>query len=276
MKNEIKALTGLRGIAAVYVAIGHIILNYASSIKYNGWKRTSLPQELLDNFSRHGYLAVVVFFVLSAFVLTLSNRFVFSTGVTTENFKIFMVKRVVRIFPIYIVNITAFYILFRNDFSIPQLIINYSLLHTFWDDSFYINPVSWSLSAEWIAYLIFPFMCFYLINIKPKYYRIIYVIVSILFICLLIQKKMPSNLFHLFLCFDCYIIGILCFQVYSSNEKLIKWSSNNIIIISLLLISLLFVKSSEVLYFILTPLLILGILKTNLISRFLSTKPIVF
>ena len=57
--SEVRALTGLRGVAALYVVLHHFFSPYSS---------TNLPQSLLA----HGYLAVDLFFTLSGFVMALN------------------------------------------------------------------------------------------------------------------------------------------------------------------------------------------------------------
>jgi|GEM_PF-3950304 len=61
---EIKSLTGLRGIAAVYVMPFH-------------FKFSNFTSEFIKQFFDHGYLAVDIFFVLGGFIMVLTYKSLF-------------------------------------------------------------------------------------------------------------------------------------------------------------------------------------------------------
>lgn len=95
-KNQITPLTGLRWVAALFVYLSHTITD------------DDLPQSLLQ-FSGNGYCGVTIFFILSAFILTVNyhNRL----GIR-DLFKYF-IARAARILPIYYV-ILIFVLLEKN------------------------------------------------------------------------------------------------------------------------------------------------------------------
>src|SRR5204863_67708 len=80
MKNEIKCLTGLRGVAAVIVMLYHFCGT-------DSYLRPYLP-----NLISRGYLGVDVFFVLSGFVMALTYAALFKDGSAGVDYKVFMVK----------------------------------------------------------------------------------------------------------------------------------------------------------------------------------------
>ncbi|UMK18141.1 acyltransferase [Klebsiella pneumoniae] len=83
MKKEIiDSLTGIRGIAAIYVVIYHLF-HHASD----------------NNFINNGYLSVDLFFILSGFIITHAHRNDFFDVVTKKNYITFMLSRVMRIWP---------------------------------------------------------------------------------------------------------------------------------------------------------------------------------
>ena len=97
MKYQIQKLEALRGFAAVYVLLHHV------SSSYLGY------QKKIYGFPfRFGQEAVMVFFILSGFVIhySLCNN-------TSENFKIYFFKRTKRIYPIYILALILSYIIYR-------------------------------------------------------------------------------------------------------------------------------------------------------------------
>lgn len=149
--SEIKALTGLRGIAALYVVLFHA----------NGL--VALPMQIRP-FIRHGYIAVDLFFILSGFVMAMTYGHMFKDGFNFSNFKRFLMLRLARIYPLYILVtlVTALMITtvlsetyhFADD-VLRALPYNISMTHV-WGLAYSIVPPSWSISAEWAAYLLFP------------------------------------------------------------------------------------------------------------------------
>ena len=89
MKNEIKCLTGLRGVAAVIVMLYHFCGT-------DSYLRPYVPHLI-----SRGFLGVDVFFVLSGFVMALSYAALFKDGIAGTDYKVFMVKRLARVYPLY-------------------------------------------------------------------------------------------------------------------------------------------------------------------------------
>ncbi|MGG1921566.1 acyltransferase [Chryseobacterium sp. NRRL B-14798] len=151
MKNEVKSLTGLRGVVALWVAFFHF---------------SFFRNEFIQDIVGKGYLAVDVFFVLSAFLLTVS----YSGKLKDLNYKgveVFYKKRINRIYPVYIVSV-IFIALFLVKTSVAGFLINASLLQCFFNPDYLLNVVYWSLSTEWICYLIFPFMLWFVLQYKIR------------------------------------------------------------------------------------------------------------
>ena len=85
--REIRALTGLRGIAALYVVFFHA----------NGLH--AFPS-VVRPFVSHGYMAVDLFFILSGFVMAMTYGGLFENGFNFNNFKTFLLLRLARIYPL--------------------------------------------------------------------------------------------------------------------------------------------------------------------------------
>lgn len=148
MHSEIRPLTGLRGIAALYVAVHHFHWMDASS---------------LSHLIRHGYLAVDLFFVLSGFVLAMNYGKAFQNGFSWQSYVAFLTKRIARIYPLYLffTMILAVVLvlwggarIFGSDFLL-LLTANTLMIQTWGIAPSIVSP-GWSLSAEWAAYLLFP------------------------------------------------------------------------------------------------------------------------
>ena len=84
--SEIRALTGLRGIASLYVVLFH----YFQPLPLVGYLRTLLG---------HGYLAVDLFFVLSGFVMALNYGSRFAAGAHWPEYRLFLCRRFARVYP---------------------------------------------------------------------------------------------------------------------------------------------------------------------------------
>lgn len=149
--REIRALTGLRGIAALYVVFFHA----------NGLH--AFPMAVRP-FVSHGYMAVDLFFILSGFVMAMTYGGLFEHGFDLKNFKTFLLLRLARIYPLYILMtvITAVMITtvlsdtYRFDDNVLRALpFNITMSHV-WGLAYSIVPPSWSISTEWAAYLLFP------------------------------------------------------------------------------------------------------------------------
>lgn len=151
MKKEIKSLTGLRGVMALWVTFFHFF---------------DFKNEILQHIIGKGYLAVDVFFVLSAFLLTVSYSDKFK-NLEIIRILTFYKKRVNRIYPVYFISIILI-ILLAGKISWFTFFINAGLVQCFFNPDRLLNIVYWSLSTEWICYLIFPFMLYLIIRYKIR------------------------------------------------------------------------------------------------------------
>ena len=155
MAADIRALTGVRGVAAAVIVayhFGDVQLFGGGNIAYY-----RIP---------HGYLPVDLFFMLSGYVIGLTYRDAFGSG-SLKNYATFMLKRVARLYPAYLA-IGLLYVakiaagLSGQDtlsmFS-PSDIVGNLLMMTGW--GLYIHPligVSWAASAEMGSYLLVPLL----------------------------------------------------------------------------------------------------------------------
>lgn len=151
MNSEIKSLTGLRGIAALLVAILHI-----HQPSGDNW---------LSAFFRHAYLAVDLFFVLSGFVMALSYGSLFQEGISRKAYGTFLAKRIARIYPLYFcvtVTIAGLAVIADAQLVYGQNFVsvvsaNLAMVQA-WGMAPSLIPAAWSISTEWAAYLMFPWL----------------------------------------------------------------------------------------------------------------------
>jgi peptidoglycan/LPS O-acetylase OafA/YrhL len=113
-----------------------------------------------------GYLAVDLFFVLSGFVITVA----YQTRIdSTRLYGTFIKKRIARLYPLHLLTLLLYLTialaatrgLLRVDnsakYNLHEFFANLTLTHAWgFAHNFSFNTVSWSISAEFAAYLLFP------------------------------------------------------------------------------------------------------------------------
>ena len=151
LNTEIRSLTGLRGIAACWVVLFHMGPDGGLGA-------------LLGTLGRHGYLAVDLFFVLSGFVMALSYRALFARGLTGRGYATFLLRRVARVWPLYVVATLGYAAVLAAGFGSNRLSagtvahllpVNLAMLQA-WGFGESIDHPAWSISTEFAAYLLFP------------------------------------------------------------------------------------------------------------------------
>jgi peptidoglycan/LPS O-acetylase OafA/YrhL len=170
---EIKSLTALRGLAALMVVLSHCLRIAERS--YHGETPGAIwPLKYFD----FGTFGVVLFFTLSGYTLYTSQQ--------NKDFEVvrFFVRRLFRVFPVYVVSIPIYIMLsklvdifigfngddwiseFSRSTSMRVLFEYITFTFNIMSDFGYINNVYWSLPVEFQFYLMFPFFLF-LLRITP-------------------------------------------------------------------------------------------------------------
>lgn len=166
-------LEGLRGLLALYVAIGHLF-PLADSAIFQGWgSRSPFAIRLLASLFAHGHLAVAAFIVVSGFCLQMA-LFGRSEKGEVGDLKAWYGRRAMRIAPPYYAAlalsgvvcalVTVRYadrapwslyapVTFEAGLSHVLLVQN---LSTEW--MYKVNGVLWSIAIEAQLYLLFPFL----------------------------------------------------------------------------------------------------------------------
>ena len=151
---ESRALTGLRGIAALLVLMHHFSLHFGESLGGSG----------LGGMLRQGYLGVDLFFVLSGFVISMVYGRWFGAASLGQPWAarvgMFLLRRVARIWPLHVVVVLVLIGLAaagQHGFSVRFSLVNLALVQG-WGMSGEVNAPAWSISAEFLAYLLFPIL----------------------------------------------------------------------------------------------------------------------
>ena len=176
---QLEALTGLRGLAAFYVVLYHL----------RSGQLNILPDWAITLLSK-GYLAVDLFFILSGFVMWTSYSGKFATGGLSST-PDFLWRRLARIYPLHLailVAMAAFAFAVKISGRDPGLSMNFGelpfhlILIQNWGivESMRWNDPAWSISAEFAAYLIFPFIALGAAWDRRSYRSLIAAVVALL------------------------------------------------------------------------------------------------
>jgi len=164
VKNEIRPLTGIRGVAAIWVVLFHFKNDLLTLVPSFG-----LFNPLIDQ----GHYGVDIFFVLSGFII--SNVYnVENHNLSFKKYRDFLANRIARIYPNYIFCFVLLFVLIFGDrivgnhiggvkhvtnsldYPISGIVWHLSMVQAWpfipakWDNW---NTPAWSVSAEWFAYL---------------------------------------------------------------------------------------------------------------------------
>ncbi|MCO5935901.1 acyltransferase [Mucilaginibacter sp. RB4R14] len=169
-------LTPLRGIAALLTVLFHLDLTLGSG----GDCLIRFKDSMI--LSRM-YLMVDFFFILSGFIMCHVYSKWFAEAITGTQFKKFTIARFARIYPMHLVTLIYTIILFyiSSLLQIPKVpvlqiadngysvLTNLLLLHSMnLHNWFSWNHASWSISTEWWAYMVFPFLVKPIMKLKPS------------------------------------------------------------------------------------------------------------
>ncbi|WP_019836634.1 acyltransferase family protein [Acinetobacter johnsonii] len=271
-----EALTGLRGYAALYVVVYHLL---------------NIP---FPTFKSNGYLAVDLFFMLSGFLLV-HNYSSLLKKIHIKYLLIFLNHRFSRIFPVYIfwLLLSLIYGLNNNEtYSLSQIASNLTLTHLIFHEKSIVLP-SWSVSVEWILYSLFPLLFLFIENrtiktISTIFCFLLYFILAFqLFPFLMGSQNRSNGQLDIFF-FDAYatilrgfagfVIGMCSYSLISHSFVDNKRQMNILFYCTIsLIIVLLNLKNYDFFIVILFSLLIpLCSTCDNFITKFLSNKLAIF
>lgn len=268
--NEIKPLTSIRGLFALYVAIYHI------------FPRTNL-------FLENGYLSVDLFFVLSGFIMSYVYSTKFSCTLKTKDYLSYLRGRIARTYPLYaflIILISFIYIL--NGIELPNT-SDYVILFSFLQSIFYVNnnliPHAWSIAVEFIAYMLFPFAILLIYKVRNVIFIASAITLGFTGLYLASFKgywgplDIVSGKFAIIRCLSDYALGLVSFLIYVKAKSLLSKNKLEIALISSLALALLLLsfRGYDVIivacFATLIPLLAAS---QGIIYRFMSLSPMVY
>jgi peptidoglycan/LPS O-acetylase OafA/YrhL len=244
-KGELPSLTALRGIAALWVVLYH----------YSSQCFPSLDATPYTYLIQKGYLAVDMFFMLSGFVLTHVYHRAFSESVTRHYWS-FIAARIARIYPLHILILLLFVatavashltagalhgalrnVPLQGSESVEAFIANIFMLQGLEASKLSWNYPAWSISVEFIAYLLFPLA---LPAIWRASARIKIVVGLFLFSLLVLLASLTNGNFDqwdgpitLLRCLPEFILGTLLYFAFSAASAN-AWLARDMVAFSIL------------------------------------------
>ncbi len=214
------------------------------------------PLSWRDNLPmiRHLGESVHYFFFISGFVMIISSMrsFDFDKKIIHFDKKDFWIKRIARIYPMYILALLVFvlynYTVKEIDTSIPKRILPEITGLNRWIYNGSINYPSWTISCEFFFYFLFPFSLPLLI--KSSLPRLTVIILALYFISIIFTFFYQSNLKtilshnptfiyktlaisildHPIFKYTIFLFGCLAGRFYVTSPKMLFFKKHNILI----------------------------------------------
>ena len=228
MNREIRSLTSLRGLAAIWVVLFHLV---------DTIDQVSARPHVASLFDK-GYLAVDFFFILSGFIISKKYGPSFSRRFGWQEYIGFLFKRIARIYPLYVAVIVflIFYTLIVAGSFIgtapPPAIISHNftvilatniLMIQAWGISYSLVIPAWSISTEWAAYLAFPLLARLWLACSPS--RIWLGAVGLLVLLYVLTRLGPTG--NLNLSYERSPFPLLrCFAGFSLGMLVARWTDS--------------------------------------------------
>ncbi|MEQ1733513.1 MAG: acyltransferase [Bacteroidia bacterium] len=210
--TPIYSLNWLRGIAAVLVCLYHF--------KAYVWHNET--PNLVLQFISYGHLGVIMFFVISGFIIPYS---LYNNNYSITNFTQFLAKRTLRIEPPYIITIGLIilvkYYIFTRISGIPfvldtkQILLNVTYIAPFVNVE-WINVIFWTLAIEFQFYLLTGSI--YPLLMRSKWYKYS-LFVALLALGFIVPDKYQT-VFHNYIYF---VVGFQSFLFFTKNIALTEF-----------------------------------------------------
>ncbi|MDI1354991.1 MAG: acyltransferase [bacterium] len=189
-------LTPLRGLAALLVVAVH----------FNGIV-IHLPFSSTNMFLNKSYLMVDLFFIMSGFIILHNYGSEFKDLVGWRSYLKYLRARFARIYPLhfftFLILVIIIYFSLNPYLSGPlttlinnpkAIITHLLLLQSFGFHEIYTwNVPSWSISAEWFAYLLFPFLTLFMARYKSFALFLLTVLVIALYVLIVYVIPRPTS-----------------------------------------------------------------------------------
>lgn len=286
---NIVSLTPLRGIAASLVAVFHFQVYFLRFIQ---------PDQSM--FIDKCYLMVDLFFIMSGFLIMHVYKDQFSEKISFSAFKKFLTARFARIYPLHFVTllllVALYYIKLRDEAGLynPSAIASHIfLLHSFGlHNDLTWNIPSWSISAEWWSYVLFPVLCLFLSRFKNAGIVVVALLSVTAYILILFVLPRTGTLpgagwnntldvtydYGFIRSIGGFMLGMLLYLAYAKEAVRKLFSSDVLAVILILLLltamhkglpDILFIPGFSILILVLTS-------NTGYVSKWFNNRPLTY
>jgi peptidoglycan/LPS O-acetylase OafA/YrhL len=288
--EQLSSLTPLRGIAALWVVLFHFC-----------WRFPSIHPDRYTGAVYKGYLAVDLFFVLSGFVITHVYKESFARQVTAGRYRDFLKARIARIYPLHIAVLLLFVaavtaeriatyaldgfaepIPLVGEQSLSGLLANLLMLQGLWARGLSWNNPAWSISLEFLAYLLFPLLSPVLLRAGPAGKTAFGTLPLTALGWLAYRTGDYFNQWNgtdaILRCLPEFIAGSLLYSGYQSGLFALLLATDTILLVIMLLLGLLLhIAAPDLSIIALFPLLILAAVRNKgWLARLLNSPPLVW
>lgn len=179
--KRLEQLDGLRGICALVVLVHHVLIFLAPAKSSSLTFGVKFLELLIQIFGSMGLVAVIIFFVLSGFVIGYTTPEKYSK----EQAKKYLFRRFIRLYPIYLLVLLITFALSQNLPSIKDVIGAVFFTQGWFIPQIPNNEPLWTLHYEFMFYLLFVVIWKY--NIKTEQ------AIAICFICAILATLIPFH-----------------------------------------------------------------------------------
>lgn len=227
----------LRGTAILLVLILHFQISYHLETSY---LNKIFSADFIKAFTYNGNYGVIIFFVISGFLITSNSieRYGTLNRINIFNFYWFRFARILPCLLLALSLITVFHLIkipiFQNDPSSISFALSLFSILTFWHNILmqkvgyfnYCLNILWSLSVEEVFYIMFPIICIFLKNNRFVFLWLMFVIIGPIY-RYFYQDNEIIALYGYFSCFDAIAIG--CCSALLSRKLQFRRLSGSII-----------------------------------------------
>jgi peptidoglycan/LPS O-acetylase OafA/YrhL len=157
--RKIETLEGLRGLCALSVLFSHIAY---SSTEFHSGGAEYFPGYIAGFFASFGNIGVLLFFVLSGYVIGKSVREPFSPRAARN----YVIRRIIRLYPIYFIIVVVSFIAAAEPILSVPFLIHAAFMQTWLSPAISTNLALWTLHMEMIFYILFLFIWSKVISLR--------------------------------------------------------------------------------------------------------------
>lgn len=234
--KRLDALTGLRFFAAIWVMLFH----------YREITPTwTYRFPIVDPWIAMGGLGVDLFFVLSGFILCHVYSHKFEKVISRDDYINFMLFRVARLYPVHIATFMFMIILIAlqalfggsnhpERYTLLMVLSSLTMTHAWFTSVITPNMPAWSISAEFFAYIFFPFA--YFASSKYKIFFYITILIS-LTISILMSPPFDSTFAFnesLFRVTAGFLFGMAAFKYRHMFTRIVIFNFGSLIVVAII------------------------------------------